>query len=158
MALFWELVGNRICPTAISFVPTLSFWAEARDGELIAFILCPQNWVQMVKADPIMQLGGLVFNASKAKDYWNQKVPGLTDTDEDSMERCWSYEAEYLNYVSALKPSFAPNDYQKKVMDKYPNGLRSARPGVHYHSRPFPGEGPPFPVDVHGLSAKSARG
>ena len=151
MGLFWDLVGNRITPTAITNgVPTLSFYAERMDGRFNGFVLCPENWCQMIKEDFSMHLGALVFNASKARDYWNLKLVGMCPTsDKDNKAtfiRAYSYEAELLLGLPDLKP----NEYQKKVLNDFPFGLDT--PGVsdfHYQSRPYPSEGPPFPFDVN---------
>ena len=148
MSLFWDLVGNRITPTAVTTVPTLSFWCEIKKGRMFACILVPINWCEMVKADHAMQLGALVFNASKAKDYWNLKVPGLSDAEQNLKARAYSYEAELLLGV----PNLSPNDYQTKVLEKYYDGVATKHiAGVHYESREFPGEGPPFPLDFDSL-------
>lgn len=159
MSLCWRIVGNRICPTSLmEGCPTMSFWCEARDKGFFATIICPMNWCQMLKDDPFMQLGALVYNASKVKDYWNLKIPGLSDTSEDNHFRAMAYESEFLNYCKQNDPSFVPNPYQYKVFEKFPNGLASAGDLV-YDSRPFPTSqaeiilaGPPYPVDVYNLN------
>jgi hypothetical protein len=163
MSLFWKLVGNRICPASIQpDVSTLSFWCEIPGGadpdkrarQMIATIICPSNWCDMLRADRYMQLGALVFQASKAKDYWNLKIPGITCTEEAFQERAYSYEAEFLNTISV----FSPNSYQKQVLTKYPQGLRSVRRGLHYTSRPFPDVPPPYPMQFRSEDATQSDG
>jgi hypothetical protein len=155
MSLFWRLVGNRICPASISSVTSISFWCEVKDSNYFATVMCPQNWLQMLKEDKTMQLGGMVFQASRAKDYWNRIFPGRDCPAQDSFDRACSYEAEFLNYLLAEDQDFSPNVYQQQVLEKFPKGLSSARPGLHYEGRSFPISrqeiilaGPPFPVDV----------
>lgn len=153
--LLWKIVGERIAPAAImEGVPSMSFWCEVKKGEMFATIICPMNWCEMLKNDPHMQMGAIVFNASKAKDYWNQKVVGLDDTEESSTGRAWAYESEFLLHCQS-DPSFSPNPYQRHVLGKFPKGVSSAPSGLLYPGRAFPDDvldlmaaGPPFPVDV----------
>jgi hypothetical protein len=67
MALFWDLVGNRITPTAITNgVPTLSFYAERMNGRFNGFVLCPEDWCQMIKEEFPMQLGSSRFQRQQS--------------------------------------------------------------------------------------------
>lgn len=160
MTLLWRLVGNNICPASIMpVIPSLSFWGEIRGSGGVetwfATIICPGKWMEMLKEDIYMQLGAMVFNASKARDYWNRKLPGYNATEKDILERSYTYETEFLNYLKREDPAFTPNKYQSQVLEKFPQGLASARPGLHYEGRPFPTRreeillaGPPYPVDT----------
>lgn len=149
MALFWNLVGNRITPTGITKVPTLSFWAEIRNDRSIAMILCPEWWHLSLAKEPYFQMGALVFAASQAKDYWNHKF--LPGSREEVKARSLSYEAELLHYFAKDAPDFKPNDYQKDVMAAYPNGLASV--SSHYEGRDYdPFGGPPFTIDTEGFN------
>ena len=143
MSLFWRLVGNKISPVAMTTaVPTVSFWCEIRQGRSIALILVPQNWHDMLVADPHYQMGALAFAASQSKDYWNHKFrPG---TSQEVKHRAWSYEAELLHYFSKTVPHFKPNEYQQKIMSEYPAGIDSV--ASHYEGRGYDGVFPPFPV------------
>jgi hypothetical protein len=144
MTLFWRLVGNKISPAAMTSVPTLSFWCEKKNDKSIALILIPQNWHEQLIADPHYQMGALVYVASQSKDYWNNKVgPGLQD---EVINRAQSYEAELLFHFQKTDPKFKPNDYQKEVMGKFPNGVYSEK--TNYVGREYDGNFPPFPVSM----------
>lgn len=164
MTLCWRLVGNRIVPASIMpSMKTLGFWCEIKGDEWFATIICPGRWAELLKEDAYMQLGGMVFQAAKARDYWNRHLPGLNnqETDKDMFERAASYEAEFLTFVAREDRDFSPNPYQQRVLREFPEGLASARPGLHYEGRPFPDDlrevwlnGPPYPVDVYSLGKK----
>lgn len=149
MTLFWRLVGNKISPVAMTdAVPTLSFWAEIRGGRTLAFILCPIKWYEMLREDPHYQMGALVFAASQSKDYWNHQM--LPHTRKAVKDRAWSSEAELLLYFARTSPKFKPNEYQQKIMQEYPLGIKSC--SDHYIGRDYDGEFPPYPVDPSRLS------
>jgi len=160
--LLWRLVGNRIVPSSVMpGIPTMSFWCEIKKGEMFATIICPLDWPQRLKDDPYMQMGAMVFNASRARDYWNHRIIDITDTKEEQYDRAMAFEAELLCYFQQHTTDFVPNEYQKQVLEKFPAGLASAPPGLVYESRPFPDgqaemllAGPPYPVDVYNLNKK----
>jgi len=153
MTLLWRVVGNHIAPVAINpNVPTLSFWCEFRSVDPIAslaVIMIPDNWHDMLVEDAHMQMGAMVFAASQAKDYWNHKF-SPPNAKKEIHDRAWSSEAELLHYFAHTAPDFKPNDYQNKIMDKYPKGIASIE--AHYVGREYDGvfpPFPPFPVDVN---------
>jgi hypothetical protein len=148
-SLIWDLVGNRVCPTAMAPVASLHFWCEMRGNiqnlKALAVILCPDNWCKMVRQDKWMQFGGIIHCGSKARDYWNLKI------DQDSNSRALAYEAEFLHFAKSF-PEFSPNEYQQQVMKMMPNGLADAK-GM-YKSRQYDGVGPPYPVNLEELCNK----
>lgn len=85
-----------------SFVPSLSFWGEQRGVESIGMVLAPEDFYIRVLEDPYMQLGALVFNASKARDYYN----GILADFNALQQRAYAYEAEYLNTAKQLDREF----------------------------------------------------
>jgi hypothetical protein len=145
MDLYWNLVGNKICPTAITdSVPSLSFWGEMKDLDSVAFILAPPNWLHQLCENPSMQLGALIFTASQARDYWNNLMP----SEEKFMrQRAWAYESEFLHYWQEQNKDWKPNEYQANVMKEYPKGIDTDS-SLQYQSRKYDGQGPPFPVDI----------
>ena len=131
--LFWRLVGNRICPVAISdVVPTLSFWCEIKPDKRCAFILLPEKWHDILIENPHYQMGAMIFAASHAKDYWNDKY---LEGRQQVLDRAFSSEAELLHHFSKNVLGFKPNDYQKQIMDKYPKGMKSCE--HHYVGKEF---------------------
>lgn len=135
MSLFWRLVGNKVCPAAISdSVPSLSFYCEIRANKSMAVIICPEKWHDMLIADAHYQMGAMVFAASQAKDYWNNKF--IVEKKEIIEKRAYSFEAELLNFFAKTVVGFKPNDYQKHVIEKYPEGIKSC--DLHYIGKDFP--------------------
>jgi hypothetical protein len=99
-----------------------------------ASFLCPMNWLEQCRENLTYCLGGLVFNASQCRDYYN----GHINREYDPMlirQRGMGYEAEFLHLAMKHQP-FEPNHYQKAVMTKYPEGVASIRP-LLYDCRPY---------------------
>lgn len=155
--LLFQLVGAKITPVAATnAVDSLHFFAESKDKEFTqarAFILLPVNFAQMGVMFPPLHLGGIVYIASKAKDYWNRKI------NEDTDKRAISMEAEFLHTLFKDHPQLVesgayPTPYQAKVLKKYPEGIGSAL-DYHYKTRPFDeNAGPPFRVNVEEMVTK----
>jgi hypothetical protein len=134
--LLWDLIGHRITPVALTVVPTISFVAEGTPGVVPnGTILIPWEWAKYVRKEPYMGFGGLICIGSQARDFYNKNF-NFFDR-RPVMQRAWAFEAEFLNSVKADDPEFVPNDYQKQVLDKYPEGLDSLPEGVWYESIPF---------------------
>jgi len=136
MLLFWRLVGNKITPSALAHqVPTLSFWAEIKATASLAVVMVPWKWDEMCVKDRWMQLGGLVFVASQACDYFHGKMSTVSDL--PVITRAQAFEAEYLlTLLKEPRIAFKPNDYQKMVLDKFPKGLESLPKELRYQMRP----------------------
>jgi hypothetical protein len=140
LGLTWRLVGNKqVLFAAHSQVPSLSFIVLGQTPPQIrqdvlaiglnpplqldkeACFLSPLSWLEQCKTNLTFCLGGLVFNASQCRDFWNNKIdPKL------SRQRAMGYEAEFLHLAMKRQP-FKPNDYQHTVMTKYPHGVASIR-------------------------------
>ena len=101
----------------------------------MGIILVPMTFPDLCKKDSTMQLGALVFNASKARDFYHNKLADFRAT----QSRAYAYEAEYLLTAQKLwAQHFDPNKYQKKVMTEYPEGLVSLPNEYRYPLVPFP--------------------
>ena len=149
MTLFWRLVGNRITPVALTeSVPTIGFFCEIHKRHFVprsvGLVFVPSNWHQLLMANPLKQMGAMVFVASQAKDYWNHRFLPPNDREEVT-SRAHSNEAELLHYFSRTVPDFKPDAYQKHVMEKYSFGTKSL--ATNYVGRDFDGVFPPFPID-----------
>ena len=141
--LFWRLVGNRVTPSAMTEVPTLSFWAEMKRNSSIGIVMVPWGWPKMCLEDRWMQLGGIVFVASQAADYYNQKMS--TVSDKPVVERARAYESEYLimlyKQTQGKEPHlhWTPNPYQENIMKHFPYGLQSLPSELRYDLAPYKG-------------------
>jgi hypothetical protein len=146
IGLFEKLVGNYITPVALTpSVQSLLFYCEQRKNKTVCFIMCPSNWHEMLLKDPFMQMGGLVFIASQAKDYWNLRLSSQYENRKEEIKnRARSYEAELLNYFAKYKSEkFSANDWQKETIKLYPGGIMSEP--SHYEGRDYDAKFPPFP-------------
>jgi hypothetical protein len=128
--LTWRLVGNRVVPFAVSEdVKVIGLGIIVRGDIKLGVIMAPMDWLEQIESNPVNAMGGVVFVSSKARDYWNGKI--VVPSEEDEC-RAIAYEAEYL----LTNPNLVPNDYQQKVLDKFPNGLASA-PELVYQGKPY---------------------
>jgi len=147
MSLFWQLVGNRITPMAVTAVPTLSFAAEYRGDSTIGMVLVPPNWLELIAKDAYCQMGALIFVASQSKDYWNCKFN--RGSEKEIKARAYAYEAEFLLFLKEYASDFTVNEYQKTVLEKYPRGILSEPSS--YEGRKYDRNVPPFPLDIDKL-------
>lgn len=149
VALLWRLVGNKIVPAAVGNLTvkdSMSFWCEGKNDRTIATIIVPTTWIDKIKSDSHMQMGAMVYNASKAKDYWNLKLYRNQAEAQEGHKRAMAYESELLNFFKK-DPFWLPNEYQKQVLEFFPSGISSpAAAGLIYPGRPFSFDFPPFPV------------
>lgn len=137
MSLFWNLIGHKITPAAITPIHSISFIAEQRGTSASGIVLCPPHWRKLTKDDPYMQMGALVFCASQAKDYWNFKIPSSDkQAHTESSRRALMHESEFLFFLTETASDFAPNPYQQEVMNKFPKKLQQF-PELSYEGMPF---------------------
>ena len=122
----WDICHHRHVVLALGpAVKTFSFAAFKRGGSIQALLLPPLNWVEMIEADPVLQLGAIVMAGSQAVDFYNRRF----ETDlENVQKRARAFEAELL---LAFRET-ALNDYQKGILKEYPFGMD---PGLLYPRR-----------------------
>lgn len=138
MKLAWELVGRKIVPCAVGETPTntMAFMVGIPPDkeEFEAMIICPPTWHKQVEENVVFCAGGLVYNASKACDFYNGKYLKNMLIDEDANKRAMAFEAEfYHNYPN----EFEPDAYQKTVMETYPRGVEDIYE-LLYKRKPLP--------------------
>lgn len=131
-AVFYALVGNRITPTVMAPVPSVSFSVAESKGVQRAVIAVPPHWVPMVVNDKDMQICALLSAASKSVDYFNGKFGFQAGTSVEAIRakvrinnmRAAIYEAEYVKLVSSLpEHKFTPNAYQVELQKDFPLGF-----------------------------------
>jgi hypothetical protein len=89
----------------------------------------------MVKDNPVLQMGAVVFVGSQAVDYYNGKL--TYEAHKNVLSRAYAYEAEYLLTILTMGCQ-TMTEYQKGVLKRFGEGLRSkeVRP-LLYTSKPF---------------------
>lgn len=124
----WNLVNNMIVPTVMipnfKYTQSISFMAlGSKDGTTAknGSIIVPVEYYKLIRSNPIMAAGGVLFVASQARDYWNGK---LSDPDA-VVKRSKAYEATYLHLVlkMPLASNYTPTSYQQDIIKAYPGGL-----------------------------------
>lgn len=140
-AAIWRSVESKRTPVGVTtLVRTLHFGAMGALGtptKSKAFILAPPHWTVLAAADPVGQLGGVVYVGSQAVDYCHGRMylePAVVQ------DRAHAYEAQYLLAVRRATPSWSPNSaYQQKLLDRFPNGVRtpSVAPSMYEFKEDF---------------------
>lgn len=143
MRLTWRLVGNKVIPAAVmGGIPSIHFYYEKSAGTPFGMFAVPMHWARACVLDRVMSIGGLIWASSMARDSWNGRWT-LGYPDEAKMEaevvnvhhRAKAFESQYL-HVMALRETFKPNEYQRQVMDAYPDGVGSVS-RINYEGRPY---------------------
>lgn len=140
MADTWCIVGNRIVQPAMSPafpVPTISFIAAGSSDSLRAYIFMPFNYAQIFKNNATSQFGALVYIGSQCRDFYNGQFSPLNSQDVET--RALAYEAEYFRTLATLGPVVL-DDYAKKVLDRFPEGIKSLDPALSYEPKQRPPE------------------
>jgi hypothetical protein len=121
MSLVWDIVGSKITPIAMG--PDVQSVSIAVFGNPVlpqAAVFLPHNWLDELKRDPVLQMGALVFVGSQIVDFYNRR---LMDQAEQSIKRARAHEAEFLLTSKRHVPHLVFNDYQKKVLEDFPEGV-----------------------------------
>lgn len=118
--VIWDLVGGKQVLVAIGpDVPSLSFTVMQDNDLHQAIILIPKGWPKMVADDPFMQLGAILFVGAQVVDFYNDRL-----FDDKGARRRWhAYEAELLRTLKTSLPRWKPNEYQCKILARFPDGL-----------------------------------
>jgi len=146
-ALGWDLIGNNITPCAIAERPNVAFMAEvinpANPKSQKAVIFVPTDFKKRCDEDAIYYIGAMVFAMSQARDFWNNRIvrvenSQIIDGRKDCNERAKFFESEFLWMVKNIteqEPRF--NDYQKELMEKYKGWDTPGADSLWYESEPF---------------------
>lgn len=124
--VIWDLVGHKRVLVALGpDVTSLSFTVMRHGTVDQGLVLIPKNWPEMVDEDRFMQLGAILFVGTQVVDFYNDRLIG----DLTAGPRWEAHEAELLRTLARILPmSWQPNEYQRGVLRRYPDGLDS--PGV----------------------------
>lgn len=155
LILLWNLCHYKIVMQAsvdwsiISQVMNLpvdsafAFICEKQGDKEVPIVLVNKDLVKLFKERPIYHCGGMVFVASQCRDFYNGKLfetSNLQQNYDRTRARSLSYEAEFLitmKYNTPLGIPFSLDDYQKWVLNKYPDGLKSLPKECVYKDKEF---------------------
>jgi hypothetical protein len=127
--LVWDIVGGHRVPVVLGpKVPTMSLCMigtkDPKTQEMTgmrAVIMLPHHWMDLVEANPLLQMGAIVFVGSQAIDF----VHGRTQ--HGVLDRARGYEAEYLKTLREKVPAWQPTDYQTGILKDYAEGIDTAK-------------------------------
>jgi hypothetical protein len=130
--LLWDVCGSRSVPLAVGpKVPSLHFGLMGGS----AVIFAPDNWSDLIKENPILQMGGVVCIGTQAVDWWAGKITTQEEA-QTTGRRAQVYEAEYLLAIKKQAPGHKFNDYQKRLLAEYPKGFAGV-PDLFYELPKF---------------------
>ena len=111
--------------------PVMDFMVGVRKGDKpdVAKILIPKGWWQRMMQNPWYKLGGIVFMASHACDFYYGMLP--------SMRRAKAWEAQFLLAVLGKVGHYKLNSYQKVLLERFPLGLNSIHDAMRYPWRGY---------------------
>lgn len=96
----------------------------------------PATFPAQVLHDPMWQIGMMTNWASRGKDFFFQRV------DQRSEERACAYQAEILLFLQRLHAveciAWKPASYQQSVLQRFPQGVKSAPSGLLYPTPSYP--------------------
>jgi len=91
-----------------------------------AAILLPVRWDQKVRSDYFLQLGGVLFQASMAVDFYNERhyadVPG-----PNIGLRAAAWEATYLEKLRETNPGIPLSEHQTMTLARFPGGFNNPK-------------------------------
>ncbi len=106
-------MGGDVKCLSIAIVPPKMLHMLGETGtKHKAAVFSPNNWIELVEKDPLMQFGAVLCVGSQAVDFYNERH--LQDP-LNIQKRALTYEAMYLNQL----PEKLLNDYQKGVVERY---------------------------------------
>ena len=122
--LTWWLVNQKVVQVGLNpKMETIHFGSNLECSR--GMFAVPHDWDKQCRQRRVFCTGGLVWAASQCRDFYNGR---MQKTDETVLPRARGYESEYyLTLATARKELFKPNEYQKRIMDNYPDGLESVK-------------------------------
>jgi hypothetical protein len=97
---------------------------SALDEILGAFTSKQVNIDELPEGDPAVELGrcAILFVGAQVVDFYNDRLI----SDRAAPRRWHAYEAEFLRTLRQHLPGWTPNDYQRQILEKFPDGLDTA--------------------------------
>jgi hypothetical protein len=124
MSYVWDVFHHRhILMVVGPKVPSITFGATLKSsGEVQGLVFVPPNWPDMVKDQPLMQIGAIIFTGSQVVDFYNDRITSK-GVDPLVLDRAKSYESEYLLLLHNRGATL--NEYQKEVLTQNPTGFKT---------------------------------
>lgn len=134
--LMWRLIGNKEVPAVLDQwgLPSLAFTVLKKDAQELPMLIMPVNFIDQVKEDPVFQLGIIAYMSSQTRDFYTGRIKG--DNSEEINIRARAFEAEALLTLRKMAEkegiTLHFNDLQRKILEKFPEGLNSLPAGSNY--------------------------
>lgn len=127
--LMRRLIGNEHIPVVLNstgVVPSVCFAVRGNQIEQYPFLFLPQNFLELTKEAPEVQIGVFAYTASECRDFFCNKITGKNS--EEINRRAQAYEAEALHTMQRIAEEEGITlrliPFQLEILEKFPNGLK----------------------------------
>jgi hypothetical protein len=134
ITLFSQMMKQHVISITLKpEIPTVTFAVGLLppQSSLMPVIVFPSNYLEQIRENPLQALGGVVFIASQVRDFvYHQLEP------QRSLKRAHAFEVEFLRVMCLHHEHegllWEPNDYQRSILEEYPDGLASLASDLVY--------------------------
>lgn len=135
--LMWRMIKKEEITAFIDRrggTPGIAFAVLERDAEECPMLMLPRDFPSQVRQDLVFQLGIIAYMASQARDFYTRRIKG--NNNEEIKFRARAFQAEALLTLREMAGNegftLDFNDPQRKILEEFPNGLKSLPAGFHY--------------------------
>lgn len=135
-SLMWNLIGNKDIPVVLDQwgVTSLVFMVVGDEVQRYPVFIMPVDFIDQVRENPTVQLGGVAYMASQARDYYSG---ALNPTNSKIVNRrARAFEAEALLTIKKMAleegVTIEWDNEQRSVLAESPLGLKSLSPELNY--------------------------
>lgn len=138
-ALMWKLIENKHIPAALDptgEMSSISFAVLGNQIEQQPFLFLPQDFLELTKQDPEVQIGAFAYMASQCRDFFCNKITG--NNSQEINRRAQAYEAEALHAMQKIAKEEGITlrliPFQEEILAQFPNGLEDLDPELVYET------------------------
>lgn len=146
VTLMWRLIGNKEIPAILDQrgFPSIFFTMFKKGDREFSMLILPKDFPSQVKEDPIFQLGIIAYISSQTRDFYTGKIKG--DNSGEINARARAFEAEALLTLKRMAENEGItlnfNNLQRKMLEEFPEGLKSLPVGSNYPTPTYWSLGP----------------
>lgn len=137
--LMWRLIGNKHIPVALDptgRMPSISFAVLGNQTEKQPFLFLPQNFLELTKEAPEVQIGAFAYMASQCRDFFCNRITG--ENSAQINRRAQAYEAEALHTMQKMAQEEGITlkliPFQQEILKEFPNGIQDLEQELVYET------------------------
>jgi len=120
-------------------MPSISFAVLENQEKQQVFLFVPENFLELTREAPEVQIGAFAYIASQCRDYFCGKITGSNS--EEINERAQAYEAEALPTMQKMTREEGITlrliPFQQEILKKFPNGLQDLKTELAYETSQY---------------------